>query len=170
MKHTNIEIKARHDNIKNIRDILKKQNALFKGVDCQKDIYFNSNKGRLKLRKGNIENALIYYNREDKKGPKKSKILLLENPPSELEDLLTEALGVKIIVEKTREIYRIKNLKIHLDYIKNLGNFIEIEAIKKPLISLQKLIEQANYYRKLFGIREKDLISSSYSDLLLKEN
>ena len=170
MKHTNIEIKARSSNHEKIRNILISKNAEYKGTDNQSDIYFKTNSGRLKLRKGNIENALIYYNREDKQEPKKSEVILFKaNNNSQLEEILKKSLGVIIKVNKKREIYFIDNVKFHLDIVKDLGSFVEIEAIKKPSISLQKLIEQANYYKKLFEIREKDLISSSYSDLLLKK-
>lgn len=170
MGHINIEIKAKTNNQEKIREILKSRNADFKGVDHQIDTYFNVNFGRLKLREGNIENYLIYYDREDKSGPKQSSIILYKsNLNSSLKDILTESIGVLVIVDKKREIYFIDNVKFHLDDVKDLGHFIEIEAIdREGDIGKEKLLEQCNLYLNLFKIAEEDLISVSYSDLLLK--
>ncbi|MEK6835873.1 MAG: class IV adenylate cyclase [Nanoarchaeota archaeon] len=166
-----IEIKATHNDHNYVRNILKFRNAVFIGLDHQIDIYFNVTNGRLKLRKGNIENNLIYYKREDKAGPKLSKpILFKSNPESELEEILTKSLGVLIVVDKTREIYFIDNIKFHLDNIKNLGSFVEIEAIdKEDKFSSDDLSKQCQEYIALFKISKESLISVSYSDLLLNK-
>ncbi len=167
----NIEIKAKSNNQNKIREILKSKNANFKGVDHQIDTYFNVGFGRLKLREGNIENNLIHYNRENKEGPKQSDIILFKSAPkSKLKELLTKALGTLIVVDKKRKIYFLENVKFHIDTVKNLGTFIEIEAIDKDgLIGKEKLLEQCNYYLDLFEISKDDLISVSYSDLLLQK-
>ena len=57
----NVEIKARCAQPDQIHQILKAQNARFVGIDHQIDTYFNVAEGRLKLREGNIENQLIFY-------------------------------------------------------------------------------------------------------------
>jgi len=167
--HINIEIKAKCFNPSKIRDILKNKNAEFKGSDHQIDTYFKTNLGRLKLREGNIENHLIYYEREDKEGPKQSEVILLETQPNtSLKEILTKALTILIIVDKEREIYFIDNVKFHIDEVKNLGNFIEIEAIDyEGNLGKEKLLEQCKKYMKLFEINEEDLIKNSYSDLLI---
>ena len=72
MGFINIEIKARTSNPDKIRALLLANNAEFKGIDEQTDTYFNVPAGRLKLRQGNIENALIYYTRINQAGPKQS--------------------------------------------------------------------------------------------------
>jgi len=171
MRQINIEIKARCLAQDKIRDILKSKNADYKGTDYQIDVYFKINNGRLKLRKGNIENYLVYYNREDKAGPKQSNVILYEtDPKSPIEDILTESLGVLAIVDKNREIYFIDNVKFHLDNVKNLGYFVEIEAIDYDgKIGKKKLYEQCKFYMNLFGIKDDDLINCSYSDLLLRK-
>lgn len=143
--------------------------ANFKGIDHQIDTYFKIGSGRLKLREGNIENFLIFYERENKAGPKKSKIILFKSEPrSPLKEILKKALGILTIVDKKREIYFIDNVKFHLDRVKGLGSFIEIEAIdRNGSIGKKKLLEQCQFYLKLFNIKKKDLIPDSYSDLLL---
>jgi adenylate cyclase, class 2 len=172
MKHTNIEIKAKSNNQEQIREILKSKNAEFKGTDHQIDTYFNVNFGRLKIREGNIENYLVYYERENKTWPKWSDIILFKSDPnSSLKEILIKSLGILAVVDKKREIYFIDNIKFHIDEVKNLGTFIEIEAIDNDgTINKDKLLEQCNFFLDLFKISEKDLIPVSYSDLILKNS
>jgi adenylate cyclase class 2 len=171
MAHVNFEIKARSDNQGQIREILKSRNADFKGIDHQIDTYFKVNFGKLKLREGEIENHLIHYQREDKEGPKQSNVTLFESQPdSSLKDILVKALGILVVVDKKREIYFIDNVKFHIDEVKELGTFIEIEAIDiDGTFGKEKLLKQCRFYFDLFKISQKDLISVSYSDLLLKK-
>lgn len=70
MEYLNVEIKARCRNPEFIRNYLRSKNAKFTGVDKQTDTYFEVSAGRLKLREGNIENNLIFYNRNNQAGPK----------------------------------------------------------------------------------------------------
>lgn len=163
-----IEIKAKCDSLNKIRKILKSKHADFKGKDHQVDTYFKVHKGRLKLREGQIENNLIYYDRQNKKGPKQSNVILFKtsNDPT-IKQILYKSLGVLVVIDKQREIYFIENVKFHLDRVKNLGSFIEIEALDKDKsIGQKKLLHQCHYYMELFGIRGEDLLASSYSDLL----
>jgi len=165
----NVEIKARCDDQERIREILKSRNALFQGTDHQTDTYFKVNHGRLKLREGNIENSLIYYKRRNIERPKKSEVILTKDPAPSLKTILSKALGILVVIDKDREIYFIDNVKFHVDTVKNLGPFIEIEAIDEDgTIGEAKLLEQCKFYLDLFKIPEQNLISNSYSDLLLK--
>lgn len=165
----NIEIKARCEDPRHIRDYLLSNHAIFKGTDTQRDTYFNVPNGRLKLRQGKIENALIHYHRSDQKGPKSSEVTLYPVAESNLlRSLLEKALGIKIVVDKVREIYFIENVKFHIDIVNKLGNFVEIEAISADgKLPISKLREQCNFYMSVLGIDEKDLLHNSYSDLLL---
>ena len=171
MGHLNVEIKAKCKNQDIIRSYLKEHKADFRGIDHQIDTYFNVSNGRLKLREGEIENFLIHYERSDQEGPKQSKVTLYTSQPgSSLKEILVKALGVKVIVDKNREIYFIDNVKFHVDLVENLGTFIEIEAIDKDgSIGKDKLNEQCNKYLREMGIKDEDLVSVSYSDLLLEK-
>jgi adenylate cyclase class 2 len=169
MGHLNVEIKARCDDQDAIRSYLKQHNADFKGLDHQIDTYFKVPNGRLKLREGEIENFLIHYERSDQEGPKQSKVTLYTSRPgSTLKEALTKALGVLIVVDKKREIYFIDNVKFHVDAVVDLGTFMEIEAIDKDgNIGEDELNNQCQKYLKEMGIKSKDLVSVSYSDLML---
>jgi len=171
MSILNIEIKARCDQPKRIRKILREHHADFKGTDRQIDTYFDVPEGRLKLRQGTIENNLIFYKRDNQSGPKASNINLVPaEHPDKLLTLLDNALNTKVIVDKKREIYFIDNIKFHIDEVKELGNFVEIEAINEDgTIGEEKLREQCQKYLALFNISDEQLISHSYSDMLLEK-
>lgn len=171
MTHINIEIKAKSNNQDGIREILKSKDAELGGIDHQIDTYFKVNFGRLKLREGNIENHLIHYDREDKDEPKQSNVILFKSDPkSSLKEILTKALSILVVVDKEREIYFIDNVKFHIDTVKDLGTFVEIEAIDNDgSIDKDKLLKQCNNYLELFEIPKNDLISVSYSDMLLEK-
>ncbi|HVE61749.1 MAG TPA: CYTH domain-containing protein [Chitinophagaceae bacterium] len=165
------EFKARVDDWLNMEKQLLALNPVFKGTDIQEDTYFNGVKGRLKLREGSIENALIHYQRKNIAGAKPSDVLLYQHQPEpSLKEILTKALGIKIIIKKSRKIYFVDNVKIHFDIVQDLGNFIEVEAIDKDgTIGIEKLKEQCNYFISIFKIRKEDFIAESYSDLLLNK-
>lgn len=170
MNHLIIEIKARCKDPEPIRAALMARGAEFIGHDNQVDTYFNCPNGRLKLREGDIERALIHYNREDKAGPKKSEVLLYKPEPGpELKRILARSLGVLVEVKKLREIYFIGNIKFHIDQVDGLGSFVEIEAIGKSLLAdPDELHKQCREYLNLFGIEGWELIKNSYSDMLLE--
>jgi adenylate cyclase, class 2 len=169
MSHTNIEIKARCAYPQAIEAILKAHNARFVGIDHQIDTYFNTPNGRLKLREGNIENALIFYNRPNQAGPKQSDVILYKTQPkATLKAILTQSNGILAIVDKKRQIYFIKNVKFHLDTVQGLGNFVEIEAIdENGDIGYEALLAQCSFYINLFNIQESDLMTNSYSDMVM---
>jgi adenylate cyclase, class 2 len=164
----NFEFKAACDNIVDAENKLLSLTPKFIGVDKQIDTYFNVKDGRLKLREGNIENALIWYKREDYAGAKQSDILLYKHLPDvTLKNILTIVHGTKEVVNKTRKIYFVENVKFHFDDVQGLGSFIEVEAIdEKGNIGLEKLQEQIKFYINFFGIADKDFVKVSYSDLL----
>lgn len=169
MNITNFEFKARSKDISLPEEKLLKLDPVFKGEDHQLDTYFNIEKGRLKLREGNIENSLIYYERKDVAGSKQSDVLLYQfEPDPSLKEILIKVHGVKVIVDKTRKIYFVDNVKFHFDTVAGLGTFVEVEAINKNNLPTEKLKDQCDFYANFLGIQPSDFESESYSDLLLK--
>jgi predicted adenylyl cyclase CyaB len=167
MEHAIVEFKARCGDHRSIREELDRRRARFAGKDHQVDTYFRVADGRLKLREGNLENALIFYLRPNQAGPKKSEVTLSEVPPgSDIRAVLSKALGVLVTVDKDREIYFVDNVKIHLDRVEALGEFIEVEAIGAAS-EVPRLREQCESFLREFGVKDADLIEGSYSDMLL---
>ncbi|NHK31022.1 MAG: class IV adenylate cyclase [Asgard group archaeon] len=164
-----IEIKARYEEHEKARQFLRDNNAKFHGIDNQIDIYFQVNNGRLKLRKGQIESALVFYKREDKKGVKVSEYYLYHSKDfDKLELILRESMSVLVEVKKKREMYFIDNVKFNLDEVDELGKFIEIEAITDNEADFSKLKKIVKSFIKNLEINENDIQSHSYSDLLYK--
>ena len=170
MPHINFEFKVRTANLDALEKKLLPLNPIFFGKDQQTDTYFNVAKGRLKLREGNIENALIYYERQNIADAKQSDVLLYQHQPDKsLKDILTKLHGIKVVVKKVRKIYFIENVKFHFDTIDELGTFVEVEAIDNTGdIGIEKLKEQCGKYAELFGIKSEDYVSLSYSDMILE--
>ena len=159
-----IEIKAGALSLDAKRDKIEAMGARKEGTFRQTDTYFAAPRGRLKLRE--MEGRppkLIYYDREDQPDPKKSDILLHDTGnPETLKRLLEGALGVKVVVEKTREIYQHQGTQIHLDTVEDLGTFIEFERHLTDPSEDRKVLE--SLMRELKIVQE-DLITGSYSDL-----
>ena len=169
MSHLNVEIKARCADPEAVRAALRGRGADCRGVDRQTDTYFRCATGRLKLREGNIENALIHYARADQAGPKESHVTLCPIPPgAPLRPVLEEALGVLVTVRKRREIWFVGNVKIHVDEVDGLGSFVEVEAIDADdSRGRERLQSQCADCMALLAVRPEDLLERSYSDMLL---
>ena len=167
----NHEFKARASQINRLEDLLKKENPRFVGTDYQTDVYFRVPTGRLKLRRGNIENSLIHYERENLPGAKASKVLLYRHEPdAALEAILRKTMEVLVEVKKERKIYFIDRVKFHFDRVEGLGSFIEVEVIDRTdTIAVERLAAESAKWAAFFGIREEDYVAVSYSDLLLQK-
>ncbi len=163
----NIEIKVRVPSTHKIREILLSHNAVSFGIDHQIDTYFEVPKGRLKVREGNVENSLIYYERSNKAEARESDILLEKlNDNSNIKNILNKVLEPKIVIDKRREIFFIDNVKFHIDEVEGLGRFIEIEAISENSQFTKAYLEQqVENYSKIFNLKKKNILNLSYSDL-----
>jgi predicted adenylyl cyclase CyaB len=82
--------------------------------------------------------------------------------------ILARALGVMAVVDKRREIYFVGNVKIHLDRVRGLGTFLEVEAMTRTG-DLRKVRAQAAKFQKLFAVSPADIVPLSYSDLVLEK-
>jgi len=173
LEKLNLEIKAKVDSLDEVRKKVKGLKAKKVGVFWQKDIYFRVRNGRLKLReiKGLKTAQLVYYERENLPKPKKSYLLIAEvRKPKILKKILEKVLGVLVVVEKRREIYMWKGVKIHLDKVKGLGEYLEFE---KPTKNTKKDLEKSRRLLTLLmreaNLKKENLEKFSYSDLLLKK-
>lgn len=169
MKITNFEFKARVADASVFEEKLCRLNPRYIGEDHQTDTYFEVPQGRLKLREGNIETALIYYERDNISGARKSDVLLYKHRQVEpLKKILSKLHAVKAVVVKQRRIYFIDNVKFHFDVVEGLGEFIEVEAIDETgSIGPDKLEAQCREFADFFGIAEDGFEVCSYSDLLM---
>lgn len=163
----NIETKVKITNLEAIKTITASF-ASFVGVIFQEDTYFLLGNKRLKTREGSNRYELIYYKREDKLESKNSqyfdyhfnKIFFLI-----VKVVLRFFLGTKKIIEKNRYLYIYKNTRIHLDVVKNLGTFLELETIVKNTRDYGELIKEHEEIFIRLHLETTEKISGSYSDL-----
>lgn len=181
---TNFEFKARLHGMEHVKAALLTRAADFAGVLQQTDTYFHVSGGRLKLREivyesqtapapQCAESQLIFYQRPDHAGVKRSDYHLAPiGDAAKLREVLALALGVRVIVKKRRTLYLLPmknggNIRIHLDQVEGLGDFVEVEAVT-PSDEFSAAAEaEAQGLLQAFHIAENELISGSYADLLL---
>ena len=140
-----------------------------RGILIQRDTYFEAARGRLKLREEEGADAhLIAYERPDLPGQKESRyrIVRVDNP-AEMQEALSAALGVSVVVSKRRRLFVLAGTRIHLDRVDGLGDFIEFEGVVSGEDDPGRFAPLLADLRRSFGIEEDDLLRGSYSDLLL---
>jgi adenylate cyclase class 2 len=164
----NIELKARCADLAAAREAARTLGAAFAGLLEQRDTYFVAPNGRLKLRETAGKSAeLIAYARDDAAAVRGSDYQLVSVPdPAALRTALAAALGVRGEVIKRRELWLWQGVRIHLDEVRNLGTFIEFEAVMDPDEPDEAGHLKVATLREALGIRNGDLIGVSYSDLL----
>ncbi|MFA5934402.1 MAG: CYTH domain-containing protein [Candidatus Paceibacterota bacterium] len=178
MKKVNLEMKHFCDDFGKVRKVLKDIGAKKEVVKEQLDYFFNlpnikkENNPRLKLR---IEDSkkveLIYYERPNfKKGKgSTSDVSLFQTFDKQILSVLERSLGIKVVVEKKREVWRKDNTVFYLDVIKDIGNIFEVELQKdNGIISERdkKLFE--DYQKKLLPVIGK-VVNGSNVDLVLRK-
>ncbi len=164
----NVEIKARCADLRRMEQAVRAAGAVWEGNLNQVDIYFIVNQGRLKLRREDSQHeALIYYRRPDSHSAKVSRYEVVPIAPNQkIVSILEQALGVKTRVRKRRQLWRLDNIRIHLDEVEGLGSFIEFEVEVLPGRDIEGCRAQAAQLVNRLGIPPSDLIAGSYSDLL----
>jgi adenylate cyclase class 2 len=163
----NIEIKARLWDLPAARQVAEGLATQRLGLQEQTDTYFHCANGRLKLRQINGQTAqLIWYVRPSDPRPKASDYHLVPVlQPEPLIAALRAAIGVINVVRKRREIYLWHNVRIHLDDVEGLGQFLEFEAVLSAEIGENAGREQLEKLTVQFGIEPKDLLAGSYTDM-----
>jgi predicted adenylyl cyclase CyaB len=168
----NVEIKAR---VRDHIELSKRAEGLSDTplqVIPQEDTFFNTSRGRLKLRQlAPGRGQLVYYERGDKTGPKRSDYLIVEtSDPSALKAALTAALGVRGVIRKRRSLYLVGQTRIHLDEVEGLGQFMELEVVLGPEQSDADGQAIADDLMVKLGVAQADLLEGAYMDLLEKNS
>lgn len=171
----NIEIKAKTTNIDTIRAALRKLTELPRVIMQQEDTFFHTTSGRLKLRQVDGYPAeLIHYDRPDQKGPKLSsyekQVFQNVDEVEGLKKILKKSLKVRGVVRKQRELYVVDQTRVHLDNVEKLGIFIELEVCLKEHQSIEEGQNIANVLMKQLDVKDEDLVSYSYIDMLTGTN
>lgn len=169
----NIEIKAELKDPELARLIVQRVGASRIGLIHQVDTYYNVPDCRLKKREAVMNGhpepvEYIRYERADAVSAKLSSFAILS------EHEFTARFGqlslpISVIVEKTRELWMIDSLRIHLDEVRHLGRFLEIEALVTPRQSVARCHARIADLRRHLEPALGELIAGSYSDLMMRE-
>lgn len=169
--HRNVEIKAR---IESVGALLPKVAALAGDGPTelfQDDTFFACERGRMKLRAfSGGEGELIFYRRADLRGPKESfYVLSSTNSPETLREALSHAYGQCGRIQKQRTLFIVGRTRVHLDQVKGLGHFLELEVVLQEGESADVGIREAHELMGKLGVEPSQLIESAYVDLLFPE-
>lgn len=172
----NLELKYFCPDFHPIRSLLKSMDAKKIAVKKQKDYFFRLPKeqtskvpARLKLRQENGTETLVFYRRPNfsDKAATNADIVLLSVKDKNLLPFLLHALGMKVVVEKTRELWRKGNIVFHLDIVKGVGGIFEIEVWAKPNTLAQDKIKFARYRKKFLPHLSK-VVRGSNENIVLE--
>jgi homotetrameric cytidine deaminase len=138
------------------------------GEIVQRDTFFATPRGRLKLREEQPGGAhLIAYERGGEPRAQVSAFRIAPvDRPDELREALTAALGVTRVVEKRRRLLLRDDVRIHLDDVAGLGRFVELEAVGGEDSDLERERAQVAELRAALAIDDGALLSGAYADAL----
>jgi adenylate cyclase, class 2 len=159
----NLELKVSVESHKKFIHILESVGAEDKGILKQKDIYYKVKSGLLKLRIENKTYTLIKYSR-DEKGKRWSNYELLKLEGRNPEKYLESFLQVETVVEKSRKLFLYKNTRIHLDEVKGLGRFLELETLLTG--DRNDATKRFEEIVKLLELDKSNQIRASYKNLM----
>jgi len=165
----NLEIKARCGDLAAARGVAQRLATRHVGLDQQVDTYFCTRAGRLKLRESSLEGGqLVPYLRPDARGPKRADYQVIPVADTAgLKALLSEMLGVHRVVRKQREIFLHENVRIHLDRVDGLGEFVELEAVFDGSSAAEAEQQgKVDFLMKELDIAPGDLLATSYEGML----
>ena len=134
----------------------------------QTDTFFEVPTGRLKLREfPGGPGELIAYDRPDAAGPKTSTYAIsnTDNSPGLLK-VLKAALPVIGVVSKTRQLFIAGRTRIHIDDVKGLGWFMELEVVMGPDEDPAVGEAEAAALMDQLHVQAEDLVTGAYLDLL----
>ena len=132
----------------------------------QRDTFFRVANGKLKMREENGASVLIFYHR-DESGPlmlSSYDIVPVADPARTLQ-ILTAALGTIAVVEKVRTLMLLRNVRLHLDRVANLGDFGEIEAVIPDGDDPERSRAAVDEILAALGVTQSGLIDVSYFEM-----
>ena len=163
----NIEVKARLHDPAALALRLQQIPARFVASFRQRDVFFTTPQGRLKLRFADNNAELIYYVRSDDAVVRGSDYQ--RQPVTDgagLCAILEAALGSCGEVRKQRRLYLLDNIRIHLDEVDGLGSYMEVEAIIDAEHNEAACEQATQSLLKKLNIADTDFEARAYVDLL----
>ena len=81
-------------------------------------------------------------------------------------DALADVLGVRGVVEKARRLLLWRTVRIHLDRVAGLGDFVEHEAVEATAGGLEAERDRLEELRAGLGLEDRLIVARGYADLL----
>ena len=164
----NIELKARYEDREKALSVLERLGAKYVSTETQIDTYFSVGSYRMKLRETTLgDHRIIWYSRPNHPDSRKSTYRMESIPdPEAKKRIFSREMGVKVVVTKERILYMIGPVRVHLDRVEGLGDFLEFEAVLEDGYTEGDAYAQVADLRREFEINDEDLIAGSYSDLV----
>jgi homotetrameric cytidine deaminase len=165
----NIELKAVDADPARSEAACRELGAEDRGVLVQRDTYFRTASGRLKLREEEPGGAtLVQYDRPDEAAARLSSYRLVPvADPDGVRAALDAALGTLVVVDKERHLFLWEGVRIHLDRVRGLGSFVELEGVAPPESDLGPERARVAELSAALGIGPERILTDSYSDRLL---
>jgi homotetrameric cytidine deaminase len=165
----NVELKAIDADPGRSEAVCRELGAEDRGVLVQRDTYFRTASGRLKLREEEPGGAtLVQYERPDAAEARPSSYRLVPVEDAEaLRASLAAALGTLVVVDKERHLFLWQGVRIHLDRVRGLGTFVELEGVAPPESDLEPERARVAELAEALGIGPDRILTDSYSDRLL---
>ena len=162
----NIELKASDPDPERSLSVVLGLGARDRGRLRQRDTYFRVTSGRLKLREEEPGGAmLVQYDRVDADEARESRYRLVPvDDPVALCAALEASLGTLAVVEKERHLLLWQNVRIHLDRVKDLGNFVELEGVATADSDLADELDRVTRLTEALEIAPERILRNSYSD------
>jgi homotetrameric cytidine deaminase len=165
----NVELKARDPEPERSLERARALGAEDRGELRQRDTYFAAARGRLKLREQEPGGAeLIAYERADAARARQEsryRIAPVADPDA-LREALDAALGTVVVVDKRRRLLEWRGVRIHLDRVERLGDFVELEGVADAESDLAREAELVAQLRADLGIEDDAIEATGYADLL----
>lgn len=165
----NVEYKCELRDLGLARGVCERMGATRVGTVRQRDVYFRVADGRLKRREVSGEPVeYIFYHRPNRLRPKLSHFTIYDHAGA-VKRFGTRELPIWVTVDKEREIWLYKNVRIHLDEVAGLGRFLELEAMVGPSCHVGQCHLLVGAIRKRLGPALGEPISLSYSDMMASD-
>jgi predicted adenylyl cyclase CyaB len=170
----NVELKARLASREAAVAVARGLGAEDQGEELQTDTYFTTGAERLKLRESSSgAHWLIRYSRPDRTEARKSQYRLTAvKDPASFGAILAKQWGVRAVVRKVRHLFLWQGrVRIHLDRVDGLGEFLEFEAVldpARPEYDEEAARRDVAELVRAFGVRDEDLVPTSYSTLVMQ--
>jgi homotetrameric cytidine deaminase len=164
----NVELKARDAQPQRSLERCRALGAEDRGELRQRDTYFAAPRGRLKLREQEPGGGeLIAYERADAAHARESRYRIAPVADADaLREALDAALGALVVVDKRRRLFLWEGVRIHLDHVDGLGDFVELEGVAAGDSDLAREAELVERLRAELGIADEALVATGYADLL----